>query len=249
MIFPPWINEEFNAPRLPPEEMDTLWAAGWRRFGQKLFRYSLTLSESGQLDVIVPLRLTVSEFTASKSQRRIFRSNADLSWEIRPASLSPEVIDLFQKHRGRFKNNTPESLAVFLGDDPANSSCECLELRCLLRGRLIAASFLDVGAQSVSSVYAIFDPAESRRSPGILTFLKEIEWAREHGKTLLHPGYSTLGPSVYEYKKQFRPLEGYDWSTEQWMPWSHFEGYSIVLTKPALSSSDQNPRFAAETED
>ncbi|MCE9520464.1 MAG: GNAT family N-acetyltransferase [Verrucomicrobia bacterium] len=227
MTFPPWINEEFDVPRLPPEKMDLLWAAGWRRFGQKLFRYSLTLSESGDLDIIVPLRLTVSEFTASKSQRRVIKINSDLTWEIRPASLSSEVIELFEKHRSRFKNNAPDSLALFLGDDPANSSCECLELRCLLRGHLIAASFLDIGARSVSSVYALFDPAESRRSLGILTFLKEIEWAREHGKTFLHPGYSTLGPGVYDYKKQFRPLQGFDWSIERWMPWNYFAEHSL----------------------
>lgn len=227
MIFPPWINEEFNAARLPPEKMDSLWAAGWRRFGQKLFRYSLTLSEAGQLDVIVPLRLGIPEFTTSKSQRRIVKSNTDLTWETRPASLSPEVIDLFDKHRSRFKENVPDSLAIFLGDDPASSPCQCLELRCLFHGRLIAASFMDIGVRSVSSVYAIFDPAESRRSPGILTFLKEIEWAREHGMTFLHPGYATLGPGVYEYKKQFRPLQGYDWSTERWMPWNYFDKHSL----------------------
>ena len=78
---------------------------------------------------------------------------------------------------------------------------------------------MDIGARSVSSVYAVFDPAESRRSPGILTLLKEIEWAREHGMTFLHPGYTTLNPGVYEYKKQFRPLDGYDWGAEQWRPW------------------------------
>lgn len=223
MIFPPWINEQFNTERLPPEEMDALWATGWRRFGRNFFRYSLTLTEAGGLDVIVPLRLTAADFIAGKNQRRVIKNNADLTWEIRQASLSPEVIGLFGKHRVRFKDHVPDSLAVFLGDDPADSPCECLELRCLLGERLIAASFMDVGAQSVSSVYAIFDPAESRRSPGILTFLKEIEWAREHGKTFLHPGYATLGPGVYDYKKQFRPLQGYDWSTKQWMPWRYFE--------------------------
>ena len=224
MIFPPWLNEEFNATRLRPAELDALWAAGWRRFGSNLFRYSITLSEAGALDIIVPLRIVLADFAASKSQRRILRRSSDLTWETRPASLSPESTDLFHRHRQRFRHNVPDSLAVFLGDDPASSPCECLELRCLLDGRPIAASFMDIGERSVSSVYAVFDPAESRRSPGILTLLKEIEWAREHGMTFLHPGYTTLNPGVYEYKKRFRALEGYDWSTDRWKPWGDFPG-------------------------
>jgi arginyl-tRNA--protein-N-Asp/Glu arginylyltransferase len=224
MTLPPWINEEFGATRLRPGEMDALWAAGWRRFGANFFRYSITLAESGALDVIVPLRITLDDFAASRSQRRILRRNSDLTWETRPASLSREVADLFEKHRQRFKQNVPDSLAVFLGNDPGDSPCDCLELRCLLHGRLVAASFLDIGARSVSSVYAVFDPAESRRSPGILTLLKEIAWAREHGMTFLHPGYTTLGPGVYEYKKQFSGLEGYDWGDAQWRPWIDYKG-------------------------
>ncbi len=230
MNLPPWINEELNATRLAPAEMDFLWGEGWRRFGTTLFRYSITLSESGALDGIVPLRITLAEFKASKSQRRILRRNSDLTWESRPSALSPEVTDLFEKHRRRFKQNIPDSLAVFLGSDPASNPCECVEFRCLLDGRLIAASFLDIGARSVSSVYAIFDPAESRRSPGILTLLKEIEWARGRGLTFLHPGYTTTGPGVYEYKKHFRPLQGYDWTAAQWRPWSDFEGEAGAMS-------------------
>lgn len=223
MTFPPWINEEFNATRLPPAEMDALWASGWRRFGSNFFRYSFTLAESGVLDVIVPLRVVLADFTTSRSQRRILRRNSDLAWETRQASLSQEMTGLFQKHRRRFKQNIPESLAAFLGSDPASGPCDCLEFRCLLDGRPIAASFLDIGARSVSSVYAVFDPAESRRSPGILTLLKEIEWAREHGMRFLHPGYTTLNPGIYEYKKGFHTIEGFDWGTAQWVPWTRLK--------------------------
>lgn len=241
MIAPPWINEEFSAPRLQPAEMDALWAAGWRRFGSSIFRYSITLRDSGTLDFIVPLRIVLADFAASKSQRRIQRRNSDLAWETRPASLSREMLDLFWKHRSRFRWNAPDSLADFLGNDPAAGPCECLEFRCLHAGRSIAASFMDVGERSVSSVYAVFDPAESARSPGILTLLKEIEWAREHGMAYLHPGYTTLNAGIYEYKKRFRALEGYDWTTEQWKPWGDF---ARDLGAARVNASEANPSCA-----
>lgn len=93
-----------------------------------------------------------------------------------------------------------------------------MEFRALLDGRLIAASFLDVGAEATSSVYGLFDPEFSRRSPGILTLMKEIEWSRENGKKFLYPGYATHEASHYDYKKQFAPLSALDWNTGAWQP-------------------------------
>lgn len=222
---PPYLNEEIFAPaRWPRPMIDQFWAQGWRRFGPTLFRYSLMASPGGDIDVIVPLRLEPATFSATRSQRRVLRNNADVSWDIAPATLAPEFLELFEKHRHRFASNTPESLSVFLGDDPAASPCECLAFRCLVRGRVIAASFLDVGESAVSAVYAVFDPVEARRSPGTLTMLREIEWSREQGLTHYYPGYTTLGAGVYDYKKNFGPAEGFDWWTSEWRPWEIFRG-------------------------
>jgi arginine-tRNA-protein transferase len=217
MIPQRWINEEFTADRVTPEQMDALWSQGWRRFGNYFFRYNLWPLERS-FDLIIPLRLATADFQPSKSQRRVLRKNEDVTWDIQPAALADDVCELFARHKARFKDNVPGSLADFLGHDPSQAPCECLMFRCLAEGRLVAASFLDVGAHAVSSVYAVFDPDESRRSPGILTMLKEIEWSRTNGKTLQYPGYATLGPSHYDYKKQFHPLQGYDWMNDEWLP-------------------------------
>jgi arginine-tRNA-protein transferase len=221
MVPQSWINEEFSAARVTPEGMDALWAEGWRHFGNHFFRYNIWPAEHS-LDLIVPLRLVPAAFSDSKSQRRVLRRNEDVTWETRPAQITADVCDLFIRHKARFTDNVPSSLATFLGPDPAHGPCECLEFRCLVQGRLIASSFLDIGAHSVSSVYAVFDPDESRRSPGILTFLNEIHWARANGKSFLYPGYATFGPGHYDYKKQLRPLQGYDWARQAWRPWDEF---------------------------
>jgi arginine-tRNA-protein transferase len=83
--------------------------------------------------------------------------------------------------------------------------------------RLVAVSYLDLGRHAASSVYAFFDPEESRRSPGWLTFLAEIEHARALGCRHLYPGYAYLESSAYDYKKRLGALEAYDWS--HWQPW------------------------------
>ena len=53
---------------------------------------------------------------------------------------------------------------------------------------------------------------------------------RQHGMKHHHPGYTTLKTGVYEYKKQFRPLEGYDWASEEWKPWESFQGMAMPLS-------------------
>lgn len=222
MIPHPWIDEAFTAQHITPGQLDVLWAGGWRHFGQDFFRYSISIADS-RPEWIVPLRLDPAAFSPGKTQRRVLRANTDVRWELRNAAHSPEVCDLFQRHKTRFTSNIPESLAVFLGDDPASGPCECLEFRCLIGEQLIAVSFLDIGATAVSSVYAAFDPLMSRRSLGTLSMLKEIQWAAEHGMKLYYPGYGTSGPGVYDYKKRLQPLQGYDWAEDKWKPWSEWE--------------------------
>jgi arginine-tRNA-protein transferase len=81
---------------------------------------------------------------------------------------------------------------------------------------LIAVSFMDVGERAASSVYAIFEPDHAKRALGTLTLLKEIDLARSAGMNYLYHGYGTHAPGPYDYKKQFSPLEGYDWETRRW---------------------------------
>ena len=201
-----------------PALMDKLWAHGWRHFGREFFRYSLTLSESGGIEVIQPLRMELAAFRISKSQRRVLRRNEDAEIRVVPAVVDALREAMFLRHRERFISNIPESLRTFIPEeDPAHAPCECVSVEVRAAGRLIAVSYLDVGDAAVSSVYAMFEPDESWRSPGTLTFLTEIQWAAAQGKRWLYPGYATVQPSHYDYKKSLRPLECFNW-TGQWLP-------------------------------
>jgi len=222
MKLPPWINDAFTAERVPAAMMDRLWAEGWRHFGTEFFRYSVGF-QSMRPEWIVPLRIVLADFHESKNQRRVRRKNEDVTWEIRPVSITPEATALFEKHKERFRDNVPDSLEVFLGSAPAQGPCPMLELRASVEDRLFAVSYLSVGHRSASSAYAIFDPIESRRSPGILTMLKEIEWAKGNGMEFCYPGYATPGPGIYEYKTRFSALQGYDWENGEWKDWKEFQ--------------------------
>lgn len=215
---PPLINEMQTIPLATPSLMDRLWADGWRHFGRDFFRYSLTISETGELQVIQPLRMELSAFHPSKSQRRVMRKNSDADIRVVPAVVDAEREDMFFRHRARFVSNIPDSLRTFMPEsDPSTRPCECVSVEVRSAGRLAAVSYLDVGESAVSSVYAMFEPDEAWRSPGTLTLLAEIEWAVAHGKRWLYPGYATAQPSHYDYKKTFHPLHYFDWRG-RWLP-------------------------------
>lgn len=214
---PRMIHQAFECASVPPEMMDRLWAAGWRHFGPRFFRHSLDMLDDRPV-TITPLRLDLEKFTPGKSQRRVLRRNAGTRCEFVPASLSPEARAMFHAHKTRFKDNIPDDLGDFLSDDPATAPCPCVECRVWVGADLAAISFLDLGATAASAVYGVFDPAHSRRSLGVFTMLMEIEHSRARGRRFYYPGYATLEPGPYDYKKQFQGAEYLDWETGGWLP-------------------------------
>ena len=205
-----YINEVFEADQVSGSQLDTLLADGWRHFGTNFFRYSLGIHEF-DIRLVIPLRIRLSEFSLSKRQRRVLRQNSDVSAVVRPIEITDESIALFERHKRRFKFGVPDSIYDFLSGDPSNVPCEAREVNVTLGGRLVAASYFDIGATSVSAIYAVFDPDLTRRSLGIFTMLKEIEYAIDNGHELYYQGYAYEGESFYDYKKRFRGTESFDW--------------------------------------
>jgi leucyl-tRNA---protein transferase len=206
-----FINEEFTEPSVTPAELDRLLADGWRHFGQQFFRYSLAIYEN-EIRRVIPLRIRLSEFRLSKSQERILRRNADTRVDIGPVSVTAEVEDLFDRHKRRFKQHPPDSIYTFISADPDAEPCETLQQSVRIGDRLLATGFFDSGARSVSGIYTAFEPEETRRSLGIFTILKEIEYAADSGKEFYYQGYSYSGSSFYDYKKRFHGTEAYQWN-------------------------------------
>lgn len=212
----PLVMEERRCRAVPPEQLDRLLNLGWRHFGPTFFRYSLFVGERS-MRWVQPVRVDLHRCELTASQRRIWRRNADLEVAAAPARLDAEHEELFCRHRTRFQDDVPPSLADFFGHDLAGYPCPLLEISARLHGRLVAASFLDLGVECVSSVYAIFDPEFFRRSLGIATMLWEMEEGRRRGAHFYHPGYAFHDCPSMDYKKQFHGSEWFDWQSG-WRP-------------------------------
>lgn len=203
--------------RTSPTMMDQLWAEGWRHFGTHFFRYCSSQID-GEPARVLPLRIDLQQFSLTRSQRRVLRRTAGLRVEFGPATVDVERKALFARHKSRYKANVPDSLYDFLSTEPAQVPCIALECRLWAEDRLIAVGYFDVGAIAVSAVYAMFDPVESRLSPGIKLILEEIRWASERGFRYLYLGYCYDRPSFYDYKKRFRGSEYLDWRSMRFFP-------------------------------
>ncbi len=209
------MNEYFFYDDAAPAQMDLLWANGWRHFGSYFYRYSSTQQESRTFNVL-PLRLRLHAFAASRSQTRTLKRNTDLEVRVVPAFVDKEVEALFERHKTRFTHNVPDSIYSFVSHEPATLPCACSSLCLFKDDRLVGISYLDLGDTATSSVYQCFDPEETKRSLGNLMILLSVEHSHSLGKTLYYPGYAYREPSHYDYKKNFSGLEAYDWATGTW---------------------------------
>jgi arginine-tRNA-protein transferase len=211
------IYDEYQFQKVNPDSMDLLWKGGFRHFGTYFFRYSIGLL-NGEYAQVLPLRIDLTGFKLSKSQKKTVRKNQDLNVVIRNCFIDEEKENLFLIHAERFTENKPESIYNFLSpEDTANTPCELKEI-CVYDGDLLAAvSFLDLGEKSSSSVYAMFHPDYAKRRLGIYTLLLEIEYSITREMQYLYPGYAYREASFYDYKKKFYPMEYFDWNGN-WLP-------------------------------
>ena len=215
--FWPQVNEIGDAEAVSRERMDELWSEGWRHFGSRFFRYSLMWQEE-RWKRVLNLRVPLQDWSPSKSQRRTLRRNQDLTVEFGPAEPGEEEEKLFQRHKKRFRENVPESLGDFLGDEPNGVPVPCLQVSVRKEGVLVAVSFLDLGFFSCSSIYGVFEPEESSRRLGIFTMLLEMNYARKAGLDFYYLGYVCVESSPYDYKKEVKPAWVWDW--KEWQPFT-----------------------------
>lgn len=177
--------------------------AGFRRSGQIIYQPVCR----GCRDCI-PLRLEVERFRPSKSQRRCWRRNQDLSVTVARPTPTDEKFELYLRYQAqRHPRPTEDSRSTFeefLYHSPVNT------LEFVYRdadANLLAIGICDTCQRSLSSVYFFFETGQSRRGLGTLGVLKEIELAKSRGIGHYYLGYWVPGCDKMEYKADFGPHE------------------------------------------
>jgi len=185
---------------------------GFRRSGDIVYR-----PHCQGCRACVAVRIPVMRFRPDRSQRRCLARNAEVVMRVLPPERTPEQLALYQRylsarhHGGGMDDHGPSEFDQFLTGRWSNG--RFIELRDPAPtgpGRLLAVAVTDVVPAALSAVYTFFDPDETRRGLGTLAVLRQMQWAIEQGYAHLYLGYWIKGHPKMDYKRRFRPLEGFN---------------------------------------
>ncbi|MDT8446800.1 MAG: arginyltransferase [bacterium] len=193
-----WLSYLTHADRLDEYLYEALLNRGFRRSGHIFYQ-----NQCKGCDACIPVRLSADSFEPTKSQRKVWRKNQDLRLEILPARFDEEaykVYDAFTKSRYN-ASATAEEFQQFL----VKTAVDTQMVKYYLEDQIVAVGWLDILANSVSSVYFAFDPSQAKRSLGTFSVMKEIEICREMGKDYLHLGFWVADCQAMAYKSKFYP--------------------------------------------
>ncbi len=190
---------------LDRQAVDELLACGYRRTGIFVYR-----TQCPRCQACEPTRIEMSLFTLTSSLRRVLRrGDQALRCQWGPPQLDAERVQLFNLHRrqrGLDRGDREVSLAdyqSFLTD----SCFETMELAIYEQQRLVAIAIIDIGLDSMSAVYTLFDPAAARYSLGTYAILKQWEWGKAHDKRYLYLGLYVAQNEHLNYKARFVPQQ------------------------------------------
>lgn len=194
-------------------------ALGWgfRRSGNLLYR-----PHCRECQACVAVRIPVAEFRPDRGQRRCAARNADVESRIVAAQRNEEQLALYRRYLaarhpgGGMDGHGATEFDQFLVGDWSQGRFLELRLRAPAgaatgnQGRLLAVAVTDVVGNALSAVYTFYDPDFAARGLGTLAILRQIEWARREARDHLYLGYWIEGHAKMDYKRRFRPLEGFD---------------------------------------
>lgn len=210
---------QFHYPKaISPTILDDYLAKGWYRMGQSIFTTKLLCLE-GEMYSTVWIRLDLRNYTFRKSLRKLYKKNSQrFRIESGDFKLDEETEALFQKHRVRFEGFVSPSLRESLLDSQNGNIFNTKEFKIYDGDQLIAASFFDLGKNSVASIMGLFDPDYEKHSLGFFTMLLEIQYCQKQDLDFYYPGYVVPRYPNFDYKLRIGDTEYYDLQKSAWLP-------------------------------
>ena len=217
---------------------DSLSKQGFRRSQNVLYRPSCAECSS-----CLSARIRVSNFTLSKSQRRVLKRNRSLFREATSPWATEDQYALFRKYldsrhaAGGMADMDIFEFAAMIEETPIRS--RVIEYNTIAndrgtRQRLAAVCLTDVLDDGLSMVYSFFDPDLARNSLGTYIILDHVRIAQEAGLPYVYLGYWVPGSPKMHYKSNFSGVEifkGGEW-TAIGDPRSHSTNPDPLSTEP-----------------
>lgn len=180
--------------------------SGFRRSGEMLYS-----PKCPSCSACMSVRIPTSRFKISRSQKRVWKRNRDISVSIEDVSFQQQHFEMYmryQRHRhpeSSMCDDDPSKYSGFIESQFSRSKFLCLSVD----DKLIGISVIDQFEGGVSAVYTFFDPDYSDRSLGTYAILYLCKLARLRDIPFVYLGYWIDGSQKMDYKRNFKPLQGY----------------------------------------
>lgn len=194
--------EWFLVDEFSPAVYEALMNRGFRRNGTIVYRPACAGCQECR-----QARVPVDAFKPSRSMRRVWRRNHDVSVEVGPPEPTGHKQELFRQYLASRHDGTMTGSDEEFHDFLYTSPVSTLEITYYLGRRLVGVSLVDRGPRSLSSVYMFFDPNEPRRSLGTFSVLWEIDYCRRSGIAYYYLGFYIADCPAMAYKSRYRPCE------------------------------------------
>lgn len=184
--------------------------AGFRRSGAHFYRPSCSSCRECKA-----LRVLVKDFSASRSQKRILKKNADLEIRIAPTPDADRYFELYQNYidaRHQDGDMYPPNREQF--DNFICTSNTWTRFIEFYTDELVMVAVCDFLPRGLSAIYSFFDPEYSGNSLGSYAILAQIDIAKKLGLEYLYLGYWIEESEKMNYKSRYNPseiLENRDW--------------------------------------
>lgn len=191
---------------LPPSlhtamQYQQLLEMGFRRSGEQLYRPHCPYCSACQ-----SLRINARQFRPSRSQKRILKRNAHLTWHF-SEQANPQHYQLYcdyihaRHHQGGMYPPDKKQYQSFLCDSlPVSGFIEVFD-----KQQLIAVAIIDVLPNCLSALYSFFSPQHAHLSLGIYMILLQLSLAEQWHKDHVYLGYQIDGSDKMAYKQHFYP--------------------------------------------
>lgn len=177
---------------------------GFRRSGQHLYR-----PRCRNCEACIPVRIPVTSFIPTRSQKRCFKRNKDIQITWVDDISTEEHYALYaayieaRHYDGDMFPPSREQYNDFLTSEWGVT--RYIEMR--LQDRLVAVAVCDRLEQGISAIYTYYDPSLPSRSLGVFAVLVQIEHCRALALPFVYLGYWIRDCDKMNYKTQYRPLQ------------------------------------------
>jgi arginyl-tRNA--protein-N-Asp/Glu arginylyltransferase len=186
------------------KNFSNLISQGFRRSGQYVYKPNCK-----DCKACLPIRVLVSSFIASRSQKRVKKYLDKLSVRILPLAFDEEHYDLYVGYQNnRHRNNSEKEDNIADYNDflvKSNVNSKLVEFR--LNNHLKMVTVIDIVEDGISAVYTFYDCSDRKLSLGTMSIIWLLDLCKKEKFSFLYLGYWIFESQKMKYKINFKPYE------------------------------------------